>query len=117
MFPESAGHQATRRAISRHQVHSRIATTSARSARFGTDAESGLLTIECTPMVKTHGPRRRHADGRAAAPDIDPLLKQFIDNVVIPALLERLCAAPRFGDQPTARRAVSKSAACADRLR
>ena len=40
-----------------------VATTSARSARFGPDAEPRLLTIAWTPMVKTHGPRRRKTTG------------------------------------------------------
>ena len=31
-----------------------VATTSARSARFGPDAEPGLLMTEWTPMVKIH---------------------------------------------------------------
>ena len=56
-------------------------------------------------------PEAPHDDRLAAAPGVDPLLKRFIDDVVIPALLDRLCGAPRFGDPPAARPAVPKSAA------
>jgi hypothetical protein len=40
------------------QPHRIVATTSARSARFGTDAEPGPRPTVCTPMLKTGRPRR-----------------------------------------------------------
>ena len=49
-----------------------------------------------------------HNGRLAVAPGVDPLLKRFIDDVVIPALLDRLSGAPRCGDPPTARPPVSE---------
>jgi len=49
-----------------------VATMSTRTARFGSDAESGLLTMAWTPMVNTPEPTRRMTGGRPPVPAWTP---------------------------------------------